>query len=107
VFLRFARVIHGGEPWSLVGDAVAEDMMKGLPARKRTVTLEERQQAAVARGALGALRKGVVARTGTVGQLVDEAAGGAVEEAREDQQVDESVVYEVAAGEEFTIVVTD
>jgi hypothetical protein len=106
VFLDFERVIHGGEPWSLVGEAVAEDKMKGLPARKRTVSLEERQQAAVARGALGALRKGVVARTGTVGQLVDEAAGGAVEEVREDQQVDESVVYEVAAGEEFTLVVT-
>jgi len=78
----------------------------GIEAAKVETSFDERTSARVADGALGALRSLAVAAAGSAGRVLSQTAGGAIEEAQQEQRIDRTFTLSVPAGTVFTVVIT-
>jgi hypothetical protein len=106
IYADFRKVIIEGEAFAIRAVATAGKQL-GLPATETGVPLEDRTGARAGQGALGALRGAVSAIGGPLASGLSGAAGGVMDEAQRELQVDRTVVLAVPAGMAFELVVVE
>jgi hypothetical protein len=99
IYVTFTKAVVDGKPLALRAMAI-EGKMPGLVPIRREATLEERQSAEVAKGALDVV--GELAKRG-VGSIAGRAIDGVTQESQRDQEVDRTVVLSVPAGRIITV----